>query len=430
MLHPIRRILPTSFRPAFARLGLAVLLWPMAAAAQDDGPALAKLLAAIERTRVEPAQLTVVGRYALTFAGQGDQPMAAGGFREIFSGQDRARQTSLLGELGAMEHGLTPDFAWSLDPMLGAKVHAGPQAEGTRRYFALLRGAAPRALYREFELTEPATIDGVVCRGVRMTTATGAVDTWFADAADGLVRRIDTALPAPESADVSLGRSDLVAAQLVFGDWRERAGMLRAHRRTLTMGSAVVTVTVDSIDTATAIAAAAFAPPQSVLDAAAKAARTPAKAVGAYEEIERQAQPVASIRVRCKPDAISATLAIVLPEVMAHCTATGARIAGAPFSRYHAFSATEVDLEAGLPVQKPIEPKGRVVNSELPAGRTVTGWHIGAYEGLQEAHLALAAHVAAKKLSPRGGAYEIYWTDPGMVPDPSKWRTQLFQPVE
>ena len=29
-----------------------------------------------------------------------------------------------------------------------------------------------------------------------------------------------------------------------------------------------------------------------------------------------------------------------------------------------------------------------------------------------------------------GGAWEVYWTDPGVVPDSSKWRTQLFMPIE
>jgi AraC family transcriptional regulator len=105
-------------------------------------------------------------------------------------------------------------------------------------------------------------------------------------------------------------------------------------------------------------------------------------------------------------------------------------MAGPPFSRYHAFGESEVDVEAGFPVAKPITEKGRIKNGELPAGKVVQGWHVGSYEKLSEAHEALRAHLAAKGLKARGGPWEVYWTDPGMVPDPAKWRTQLFAPIE
>jgi effector-binding domain-containing protein len=177
---------------------------------------------------------------------------------------------------------------------------------------------------------------------------------------------------------------------------------------------------------------ASFAPPPAVLKAKNKPAAKQVDAEGkpVYQVIEREAQAVASIRVQCKPSAISATLAELLPEVMAHINATGAKMAGAPFSRYHAFGPDELDLEAGIPVSKPITEKGRVKNSELPAGSTVTVWHIGPYEKLSGAHAGLQAYLAANKLKASGGPWEVYWTDPGMVPDSAKWRTQLFVLVE
>lgn len=29
----------------------------------------------------------------------------------------------------------------------------------------------------------------------------------------------------------------------------------------------------------------------------------------------------------------------------------------------------------------------------------------------------------------RGGGWAIYWTDPGIEPDPEKWRTQILVPI-
>jgi effector-binding domain-containing protein len=121
---------------------------------------------------------------------------------------------------------------------------------------------------------------------------------------------------------------------------------------------------------------------------------------------------------------------VLLPEVMAHVTAARGKIAGPPFSRYHSWSETEIDLEAGIPVQQPVAAKGRVASSELPAGKAVTCWHVGPYDGLGAAHAGLQAHLAAQRLQARGGAWEVYWTDPGMVKDQAKWKTQLFAPIE
>ena len=43
---------------------------------------------------------------------------------------------------------------------------------------------------------------------------------------------------------------------------------------------------------------------------------------------------------------------------------------------------------------------------------------------------SLRDHAAELKLTPRAGPWETCWTDPGMVPDPAKWKAQLFLPVE
>jgi AraC family transcriptional regulator len=185
--------------------------------------------------------------------------------------------------------------------------------------------------------------------------------------------------------------------------------------------------TCSKVEAGATLAADAFAPPEDVRGA--EEGETPEAGGPAYRIVERPAQPVASIRVTCQPQEISATLAELLPEVLAHLNASGARMAGVPFSRYHAFGPSEIDIEAGIPVVKHVPEKGRVKNSELPGGKAVMVWHRGAYEKLAGAHEALQAYLASHDLKPRGGPWEVYWTDPGMVPDPAKWRTQIFAPI-
>ncbi len=107
-------------------------------------------------------------------------------------------------------------------------------------------------------------------------------------------------------------------------------------------------------------------------------------------------------------------------------------MSGPPFSRYHRIDTktNKIDLEAGIAVKAPIEPSGRVKPSTLPAGRAAMTWHMGSYHQLQQSYDRLGAWMKAEELASRGGFCEIYWTDPGLEPDPSTWRTQILWPVE
>ena len=395
----------------------------------DEGKAL---VARIDAARGKlPAALAIEGTFAITFEGQPDARVG-GTFRHSYAGADNARHTSSMGEWGDMERGLTKDLTWELDPGMGGKVHRGAQAVVTRRYFALLRGASATQLYREIARTGTEQVDGREHVVLRMTPAQGKPDTWYVDAETATVSRIAIMLPAPESAALTWGMDDWIAAQIGFADWKKVDGSLQPGRHTMKMGPATVTYTCTKFDAAFKPDAEAFTPPAAILALKNQPEVKEFDDTGKplHHVVEREAQPVASVRVKCKPAEISATLATILPEVGAYLTSIGAKMTGPPFSRYHAVSDTEVDIEGGMPVAKPVPGKGRVVAGELPAGKCARVWHIGPYEKLRESHLALSAWVTQQKGKQRGAPWEVYWTDPGMVPDPAKWRTQLFLPID
>lgn len=414
---------------AFPLVVLAAAVPAQAKADAETRALLARMDAALGQP---PAALSVEGTYAVTMGQASGKPVAQGKFRELFAGTDRARQTCAMGDFGALERGIGDGLSWELDPMLGAKVHTGAQAVTARRYFAILRGASPSDLYQDIARAGTQKLGDRDHILLRMTPAEGKAETWYVDAETATVSRVDLMLPAPESTDATFAMGDWIEAQLTFGDWQKVDGVLRPHRRTLKMGPATVAFTCTKIETGVQAEPASFAAPASVLEVKNKPAPKKADADGkpVYEVIEREVQAVATIRAKCKPSEIGATLAVLLPEIGATLGAGGFKMAGPPFARYHTYSDTEVDIEAGIPVSKPIAEKGRVKNSELPAGKAVTVWHIGPYDKLSAAHQALQAYLAAHGLTARGGVWEVYWTDPGMVPDSAKWRTQLFQPIE
>jgi effector-binding domain-containing protein len=141
-------------------------------------------------------------------------------------------------------------------------------------------------------------------------------------------------------------------------------------------------------------------------------------------------QPVVSIRTKCHAAVIGSTLAEILPEVFRYLRKHDVWPSGPPFTRYHGFSETEVDIEGGMPVQTRLSGSGRIVAGELPGGRAVTTVHTGPYEKLPDAHDAVHAWIQEKKFTSAGPQWECYLTDPGKEPDPSKRQTELVWPIE
>ncbi len=395
------------------------------------------LVARIDEVRGAPAtpvtSLALEGTFGVIFEGLNDgKPIVEGKYRELYSGEHLVRHTTDMGEHGLMEKGATEELVWDLDPMLGGKIYAEKAAENARRFFALSRGASPRTLYQEFASVGTQTIDGREHAVLEMTPKSGKPDTWFVDLGTGLVSRVDIGLPLPESADLVWGLGDDIQAQISFADWKKIDGVQYSHRRSARMGTATLMFTITKIEPNAKFDPASFTPPEAVAEAKGKTAvkipRTDSQPE--YQILDREAQDVASVRLKVRSADISATLAGIYPEIMGHLYAEGAKITGPPFSRYHSFSGDEIDLEAGLPIAEPVAEKGRVKMGQLPGGRTVIGWHVGPYDRLMGAHEALKAWLDGQNLKPRGGPWEIYWTDPGVVPDPAKWRTQLFLPIE
>lgn len=423
-----------------ASLFAVVPLLATALAAQDPPPAAVQavldkvdaVLGRADGADGDARALRISGTYSITFQGQ-DEPVGKGPFRELYDGV-RGRHHSDMGEYGALERGVTEEFAWEVDPAMGAKVYHDQHEGVVRRFFGVLAGRSPRELYQKFELDGTEQIDGVAHSVLRLTPAKGAPDTWVV-APDGTVARITTALPTPESSEAAFGLDDLMPATLTLGDWRAVGDAKLPHRRDLAMGPATVAFRCSEIAVVESIDADAFTPPKAIAELVARGGGEAKPAFDAdgkvhYDVGEVQEQLVASIRVKIKPSEVSEQLAILLPEVMAHLNATGAQMAGAPFSRYHSFGPDEIEIEAGIPIRKRIEEKGRVKNSKLPGGKAVSCWHVGPYHGLSKAHADLTGYLRKNSLKQRGGPWEIYWTDPGMVPDEKKWRTQLFAPIE
>lgn len=149
-----------------------------------------------------------------------------------------------------------------------------------------------------------------------------------------------------------------------------------------------------------------------------------------FELQQRPSRPVLVIPLHSTVSGIPAALGVALPEVWHAAEALGMAPDGPPFTRYLSEPSGEVDYEAGVMLSSPApEGRGRAMPAELPAGPCAVAWHVGPYETLGETYDALMTWIAGEGRAVAGPMWEVYWTDPGAEPDPSRWRTEIIVPV-
>ncbi len=351
-----------------------------------------------------------------------------GRFEEIWLAADRAYSVVEWGTMKLVV-GTAGAFSWSHDPM-GIVIKEGDEQLPMRRSCDLGRRAGWKEMYAS---AETVGTEELADRGGRkhyklvMKPAVGESETWFVDAETFDLGAVESSLPDLPGGSIKI--------RTYFSDFRDVSGIRFPHEKLMKMGVDPTRFEYhyESIEVNAAVKPEQVAPSAEVL----AALKDPTKRLQspsanpdecAIEEIA--AQPVLSIRVTSAADAVEKTLATLIPEVLGVMTEMGGEMAGPPYCRFHTMDADKVDLEAGMPLKKKVDGKGRVKATELPAGKTATTWHIGTYDSVAKSQARLAAWLKEKSLQTAGGHWEVYWTDPGVEPDPAKWRTRIYWPVK
>lgn len=353
----------------------------------------------------------------------------------IYAGADRARWNfQLPGFPPGMRstQGTNGTFSWNDDPA-GVSILVGDAQGVVVRQFALSRGAPWNSMYARAETVGKSKIEGRDVFELRMIPAKGDAETWVVDAETFRLVCADREMPGP------------VGGSFAVRDWPSNWKMVDGVRYPFTWktqfgarGPAEASgfggvFEVKSIEHPAEIAPERVGPPNEVLAAYADPSKRLKAAPGTPGECTRmtvEARPVASVRLKIPEKDVAKNLAVIFPEVMGYLTSVGADMTGPPFTRYHERSGGMIDMEAGFPLKKRVDGKGRIHPGELPGGEVAVTWHVGPYEDLQRSYDLLAGWMKAQGLESAGGFWEVYWTDPGMEPDSKKWRTQISWPLK
>lgn len=402
---------------------------------QDDLPSADSVLDAVAR-EVGAAE---GGFRSLVLSGRLEIPGMAGAMQtdEVHVGAavKQENRMEMAGMSMAMTMGSTGTWCWTTDPALGIAIREGVDAAPVRRMFAIFRGVPARELYESAETVERKELEGRPCLHLallpkeRPSQGTPRREAWYVDAETHRLVRIDIALPNPEPG------GGLLPMQFVFSDWERVAGLLVAKTRRQVVGVMALTYRFERVEVNGEVAPERAAPPQEVRAAFDDPERE--RGPQSNEEIDLEAirvetlkeRPAATIRVTIDEQDIAAQLAVLFGEIGRHVSQGGGSMAGPPFTRYHGRADGKVDMEAGIPLKSAVPAAGRVLDARLPGGRAAVAWHVGPYQELRRTYARLEQWMAAQGLQPAGAPWEVYWTDPGIEPDPQKWRTQVLWPV-
>jgi len=409
--------------------GLAALTSP----AQDaELPAASELLAKMyasfgsEEDRARVRGLSLHGKATwLGIEGTGQ-------IAEVLGGLGEARGTIEFPFFGKFEMGADGALAWERSPH-GVKVRSGWDACQHMRTWGMIQHVDWRRMYASARTVGVDELDGERCFRVDLIPRAfvemdaeaakeiPSPDACWIDAESFRPRRFEATVPGTFEGTAMM--------RIDYADWREVDGVAYAHRSTVEINGFELVHEYHSIEPNPGLPAGFFELEDDVRQAAADQC-DPRKAQddSLIRIVTLEPRDVAAIRVQCKHADMQKTLAVILPELARYAMSVGATLDGPPSVRYYTFGE-DLDIEGVVCVSKPVEPKGRVKPATLPGGPAVIAWHVGPYDRLGDTHARIQAYLGEHGLERRGACWEEYWTDPGMEPDPSKWRTRIVTPI-
>lgn len=142
-----------------------------------------------------------------------------------------------------------------------------------------------------------------------------------------------------------------------------------------------------------------------------------------------ESQTAAVVRGTVPMSELSAFFERAFHAVMAAAAAQEVEITGPPFGYYPSEPTETVEVAAGFPTARALEPVDEVVPLELPAGTAAVTVHTGPFDTLAETYAQLEAWMQEEGRHPVGPMWERYLSDPETEPDPATWRTEIVWPV-
>jgi effector-binding domain-containing protein len=107
----------------------------------------------------------------------------------------------------------------------------------------------------------------------------------------------------------------------------------------------------------------------------------------------------------------------------------GVTPSGPPFVIYHEFGTQGIDPEVSVPIGEPIAAAGKIESRVLPAMTVARAVHLGPYEKLGDAYMALWNWIRSHGFKVAGPVQERYLDGPGNSVASNEYRIEIEMPI-
>jgi len=102
-----------------------------------------------------------------------------------------------------------------------------------------------------------------------------------------------------------------------------------------------------------------------------------------------------------------------------------------PLVIYYSFSDTLCDIEVGIPVvDSTIVGNDKIKMNKINSTYVVKAIHYGPYERIPETYFGINEWMRKNEVIVTGANWEVYLIDPATEPNPEKWETAIYFPIE
>lgn len=154
------------------------------------------------------------------------------------------------------------------------------------------------------------------------------------------------------------------------------------------------------------------------------------------EFLQVEEVPTLVRKVRDQPmDRLAEVFDTAYTAVMEHAEGMGVSLTGPAFALYTSMPTNVVSMEAGIPVDRPIDQPSTTEDglaiepSVLPGGNIARMTYFGGYDGLPDAWRTFMQALTATGKQPDLPFWELYISEPGPDVDPATLRTDLVTKV-
>ena len=136
-----------------------------------------------------------------------------------------------------------------------------------------------------------------------------------------------------------------------------------------------------------------------------------------FKILEKEAQPVMSIRTRSAVGDLPQVLGAAYESIMNYLGEIGVEPVGAPFVGYYNMDMQDLDIEVGFPVAKSLAEKDGMKPGQIPAGKRVSCYYKGPYSQMEPIYNAVMEWMTANGHTWTGLSYEFYFNSPLDTPE-------------